>query len=244
MLDTSEESIPIPLDMEPPSRLAHLSPIVNKLRAANNGPVTTVPLPHIVHDTLQGWYESRPRSSPTYNVEFSLHSKSYADLGLNLPIRSSKKTRSDKLARDRAIFDTGAQMNVTHVALLKSLGINQSNIFPIKSKVGGPSGEPITILGGVILKITATNHDGTKKLSTVQLFYVSTVVQETYLSLETCIALGTVPRNFPSIGEFDGTAVLNMVNSINAAHDPVSEQTMSEPGLPPCSNTGLVQPGE
>ena len=244
MLDTSEESIPIPLDMEPPSRLAHLSPIVNKLRAANNGPVTTVPLPHIVHDTLQGWYESRPRSSPTYNVEFSLHSKSYADLGLNLPIRSSKKTRSDKLARDRAIFDTGAQMNVTHVALLKSLGINQSNIFPIKSKVGGPSGEPITILGGVILKITATNHDGTKKLSTVQLFYVSTVVQETYLSLETCIALGTVPRNFPSIGEFDGTAVLNMVNSINAAHDPVSEQTMSEPGLPPCSNTGLVQPGD
>ena len=75
-------------------------------------------------------------------------------------------------------------------------------------------------------------------------FSVSTVRQETYLSLETCIALGTVPRNFPSIGEFDGTAVFNMVNSINAAHDPVSEQTMSEPGLPPCSNTGLVQPGD
>ena len=46
------------------------------------------------------------------------------------------------------ICNVGAQMDILPVKILSQLGISTTNIFPVQARVGGPSAEPITIIGG------------------------------------------------------------------------------------------------
>ena len=65
-----------------PSKPSDIPPILAYIRTSE-GPVTTLPLPHHVHNTVSGWHASRPKDSPTIMVTFSVDKHSYAELGLN-----------------------------------------------------------------------------------------------------------------------------------------------------------------
>ena len=71
-----------------PSTPSDVPSILNYIRTSE-GPVTTLPLPHHVHDAVAGWHATRPRDSPTIMATFSVDKKSYAELGLNQPRRGS-----------------------------------------------------------------------------------------------------------------------------------------------------------
>ena len=73
------------LDPEHPPNLDNLHPLVQSLRAQSNSPVTTVPLPHMVHEEHAGWLQRRPRPSPRVFVNLSVHLPSYAALSLAPP---------------------------------------------------------------------------------------------------------------------------------------------------------------
>ena len=242
VLSSKAEDTPLPLLTETfqfdmvPTTVAHLTSMAAHLSQSDCGPVRTLPLPHMVHDIIRGWTPARPHSSPSYQLDLILCRPAYAAIGLTLPIKRNTSTRH---IRRSSIFDTGAQMNVVPARILAMMGISLDLIFPVRSHIGGPSSEPITIIGGVILTITGTNPLTHTSHSTDQLFYVSSTVQHIYLSLEACIALGAVPPNFPQVGAFPAEPAA-VAGSITTQ---ASEGTPA-PSLPPCSNSGTVLPGD
>ena len=70
------------------------------------------------------------------------------------------------------------------------LGVSISEIFPVQASFSGLSAEPITIIGGIILKLAGRTGIS---LSTSKLFYVSNTIQNIYLSCDTSISLGAIP---------------------------------------------------
>ena len=64
---------PYPLPQCIPSTPAHLSALVQNMRDWGSKSVTTVPLPHMLHDIHAGWIKSRPRTSPNMSLSIKLH---------------------------------------------------------------------------------------------------------------------------------------------------------------------------
>ena len=77
----------------------------------NQGPVTSVPLPHHVHDEVAGWLPTRPRDSPTIEVQYSVDRPAYAQLHLPLP-RLSAGHHPGRSGTTHSVADTGAQRTV------------------------------------------------------------------------------------------------------------------------------------
>ena len=69
-----------------PTSPAQLLAIIGKMKANNQGPVSSVKLPHILHDIHQGWLLSSPRKNPYLNLSLKVHPPSYKTLGLDIPI--------------------------------------------------------------------------------------------------------------------------------------------------------------
>ena len=154
-----------------PSTPMDLPPIISHMKLT--GPVTTLPLPHYVHDRVKGWYQTRPRSSPSITAQFSLDKQSYSELGLNLPRHKQSTHNHGKSAEKPSICDTGAQLTVVPYTLLESMKIRPDTIFPVQTAINGASNVPIMVDGGILIKVTAHNpRTGIAKHSR-QLAYVS-----------------------------------------------------------------------
>ena len=231
---------PVP-DMEfVPTTVAHLAAWTESDQQSSPGMVRTVSLPHMVHDLAKNWIPANPRASPTCQLDFTLSRRSYSDLHLSLPLNKNKSVRKTQA---ESVTDTGAQMNIAPTQMVASMGISLDDLFPVKAKIGGPSAEPITILGGVILELAGTNKQTGVRYTSHQLFYVSTVCKHIYLSLDTCIALGIVPVDFPQVGAFLSTDFQTAVNAAAVAL-PEGASATAPPSLPTCSNTGTILPGD
>ena len=213
-----------------PATPSDLPPVLAYMRTSN-GPVTTLPLPHHVHDIVSGWLPSRPKSSPTILAQFSVDRPSYAELGLNLPRHCQSTHNPGRPSNKPAIADTGAQLTVVPYSLLDHLKVKPDSIFPLETTVNGASNVPIMVDGGILLKVTAYNSNTGVAKHTRQLAYVSRHVNISYLSLSACVDLGLVPANFPEIGSCDTPTL---------AH--ISPVTSSTPQ--PCTNTGVLGPNE
>ena len=178
-----------------PTRAADLVPVIGQLR--EEGPVTSVPLPHHVHDSVQGWYKCRARDSPSLPISFSVDNGAYAALGLSPSMFCNMVTR--KTINGHGTADTGAQLTVIPAKQVENMGIKLDSIFPVQSRLNGAQDAPIMVEGGVLLVITATNPQNGITRSSHQLCYVSHHVSTTFLSLSVCMDLGLVPKSFPSI---------------------------------------------
>ena len=185
-----------------PSSPTDLPPIISHMRS-NQGPVTTLPLPHHVHDRVRGWYQTRPRSSPSIPTQFSLDKQSYSELGLNLPRHKQSAHNPGKSAEKPSICDTGAQLTVVPYSLLESMKIRPETIFQVQTSINGASNVPIMVEGGILVKVTAYNPKTGVAKHSRQLAYVSRHVNFPYLSLSACIDLGMVPASFPEVGSAD-----------------------------------------
>ena len=134
-------------------------------------------------------------------------------------------------------------MNIVPVEVIKSMGISIPDLFPVRSKIGGPSAEPIAILGGVILQLKGMHGETGNTHTSHHLFYVASSCKNIYLSLDTCMAIGVVPPDFPKVGAFLEPDCQTAVNAAAAAL-PQGAGTTESPRLPPCSNTGTISPGD
>ena len=224
-LETSPTMMPLP---HAPSALP---PLISYIHTSE-GPVTTLPLPHQVHDQVAGWYASRPKDSPTIMATFSVDRKSYAELGLNPPRYFQSAQNPGRTSSRSAICDTGAQLTVVPHAFLTSLKIKPETIFPVETNMQGASEVPIMVDGGVLLKITAVDTNTETTRHSLQLAYVSRHVRVPYLSLSACIDLGLVPANFPTVA------------SCEAAPSSAGLCSVGEVKSKPCSNTGVPGPND
>ena len=225
------------LDMKwVPTTVAHLEAWKGTTQQSSTGTIRTVPLPHMVHDRLRNWVPANPSASPTCRLEYTLSRQSYSYLDLSMPMKKNKPVR--KIVRD-GVTDTGAQMNIVPVEVIKSMGISIPDLFPVRSKIGGPSAEPIAILGGVILQLKGMHGETGNTHTSHHLFYVASSCKNIYLSLDTCMAIGVVPPDFPKVGAFLEPDCQTAVNAAAAAL-PQGAGTTESPRLPPCSNTGTI----
>ena len=194
--------------------------------------MTTLPLPHHVHDVVSGWHPTRPRDSPTIMVTFSVDKRSYAELGLNPPKYLQSAHNPGRSSSKPAVADTGAQLTVVPYSLLANLKIKPDTIFPLDTSINGASEVPIMVDGGILLRVTAFDTKTSTVKHSLQLAYVSRHVRVPYLSLNACIDLGLVPADFPSVGSCDTP---DKMANLCPVTSPMSQ---------PCSNTGVAGPDD
>ena len=242
-LEAGQPGLPADSSIEPYAGTAHraLAPgglvPINHSFLANYQPLRplpeyeAVPLCHMEYrDTGHGWKweEDIMRPSPLLEVTLELHTTSY--LGLDLPLpRFLQGRSSSRPVTASGVADTGAQMDICSPALVQQLGIDTSSLFPVKARVFAASrGASIDIIGGIIVKMSAPGRQ--TALSTVRLMYAASNISSTYLSLSTLTDLRVVDEAFPRIK--DKIAVVASTSTAQCA------------SLPPCTNSGVLVPGE
>ena len=179
----------------PPSRHDHLHPYIAAL--CQEGPVTTIPLPHLVHSQHKGWATQAALPSPTIPLEIKIDRAAYSSLRLPVPRLSLKPTRVQHM---HCCADTGAQLSTVPVSLLAHLGVQISDLLPIATNLNTVTGTPVDLVGGILLHFSGANSTNGKHCSTRQLAYVSKSIPYPFLSREACMDLGLVPLEFPSLG--------------------------------------------
>ena len=192
----------------------------------------TLPLCHMeFKEDARGvwkWNEQGPLASPRLPVRLEVHTTSYK--WLNLPLPQPMQGSIDAL-KGQAVPDSGAQMDVCGTNLMHRMGVDLTSLFPVRARIFGASRDAqINIIGGILLLVSdPDDHTGNVSRSTVRLFYVASNVTSTYLSLATLKALGVVEPSFPKF------AALGPAQGVLAA---------STASLPPCTNSGVVMPGD
>ena len=214
-----------------PSTTDDLRYPVNTMRGWEQGPVTSVPLPHHVHDAVAGWLPSRPRDSPTLMVSFAVDRPAYSALGLNLPRFRNSGHNPGRTCSKLAVADSGAQLTVIPKTLLDDMNVKGDSIFPVSTGVNGASNAPILVDGGILLTVTAKNNKTGAVKTSHQLAYVSQHINVPYLSQNACIDLGLLPPNFPEVGSCDQPS-------------PHFIQSLTSASPTKCSNSGVPMTGD
>ena len=234
MMEQSESTMDTIWQSSPtlyPSSAGDLRPVIATMRGWGQGPVTTLPLPHHVHDTISGWLPMRPRDSPMIQIQYSVDRAAYADLNLPLP-RLSAGHHPGRSTPTSSVCDTGAQLMVVPQSLMTNMQIKPDSIFPIQTRINGVSNAPVQVEGGILLRLTAKNSITGVVKTSHQLAYVSKYVNNPYLSLNACIDLGLIPANFPQVGSCEDSTIA-VTGSIQSTTSPTK-----------CSNSGVPAPNE
>ena len=225
-------------DVEPPQIIpkatvaSNITPDLSAVLAGLSTQSATLPTCHMeFKEDARGvwrWNEQAPLASPRLPVRLEVHTTSYK--WLNLPSPQPMQGSIDTL-KGQAVPDTGAQMDVCGINLMHRMGVDITSLFPVAARVFGASRDAqIDIIGGILLLVSdPDDHTGNASRSTVRLFYVATNVTSTYLSLATLKSLGVVEPSFPKF------AALGPAQGVLAA---------STASLPPCTNSGVVMPGD
>ena len=221
---------------EPISTIPQLATAIGHHTRQSGKAPNTVVLPHSVHSVAEGWLRTRPENSPTHEIELSVDKASYMDLGLSLPAANLRNKPSRRVKRP-GVFDTGAQLNLTNPETIHSLGYEESDLLRVSTNVNTASNTRIDIMGGIIFSVKATNRQTGVTISCKQLFYVSSQVNETYLSKNCCTQLQTIPTDFPSIGSCHPETSSEPSSSI--ASMLAGAITRISATLPPCTNSGV-----
>ena len=133
-------------------------------------------------------------------MEVTLDRQAYAELSVPLPRLYHNRHRPGRHSNNPTVMDTGAQLTVGPINLLHHIGVKRETIFPIAMVVNGASKAPLMVEGAILLKFSGRNPNTGQTLYTRQLVYISSSVDQVYLSKAACIDLGMIPADFPSIG--------------------------------------------
>ena len=110
--------------------------------------------------------------------------------------------------------DTAAQSDLWSIEDFLACGFSRDDLQPVRLSLAAASHSPIRLEGAFFAKLTATLPNG-KLTSSHSMVYVSNLVRAMYLSYESLLNLGLLPRAFPSPG---GTQSPSETNSLNETH--------------------------
>ena len=151
-----------------PTRYEHLNPFIAVLK--QQGPVTTVPLPHLVHSQCDGWKSQSALPSPTVCLDITIDKKANVSLNLPIPRISLKPTKASNVC---SCADIGAQLTTVPSALLTDLGVRPTDLLPIATNLNTVTGAPVDLIGGILLEFTGSNPFTGVRCTSRQLAYVS-----------------------------------------------------------------------
>ena len=152
-----------------------------------NGNIT---LSHAEYDHLNGWISKPSKSHPTITVTIEVSKEDYDQFNLPFP-RHRPVTSINRIA----VADTGAMTMVAGKDLVQSLGLEISDLIPVKTKLTAAGNTKLNILGGLFIRV------GGKELTTRQLCYIQDTDSKIYLSRNACENLGIISKKFPRIGD-------------------------------------------
>ena len=126
--------------------VSQLATIVSQYTRNHGSAPASVILLHSIHSVALGWLQTRPDNSPMHEVELSVDKPSYTCMGLSLPSHSIRNKPSSRV-KVSAVFDTGAQLNMTSPAIVTRLGYRMSDLFKVNTNVNSASNMKIHIMG-------------------------------------------------------------------------------------------------
>ena len=100
------------------------------------------------------------------------------------------------LADVSAIVDTGAQSDLWAFSEFLTCGFSRDHLHPIRMSLSAANRSPIAIEGAFFAKLSTKSPDG-RELSCRSMVYVSSSVQDIYLSYESFLNLGPLANGFP-----------------------------------------------
>ena len=119
-------------------------------------------------------------------------------------------------------------MDVLPIKIVQNMGLDPCSLIPVKAQVVCASqGSKLNIVGGLFLQVRNPGPHSQTSPSALRLFYVASNVSRTYLSLSTLQALHVISADFPTI-----------------PYSPTTVGAVSPASLPPCTNNGVILPGE
>ena len=146
-------------------------------------------LKHHVHDGVD-WHRRWARGKPTLKLVTRVCHEAYDNLSLRRPRTLSIGVRQQYLA------DTGASVCIAGMGYARAMGIREDDLIPADMTIFSADDSKIAVLGSVLVSLTCDKSG----MSTQQVIYICKGTSGALLSLEACVALGLVPRNFPSPG--------------------------------------------
>ena len=153
-------------------------------------------LSHVGIDQFGKWAKTRIEDHPEVLVEIEPDTDGYEEL--NLEIKPPVRVKSSQV---NALVDTGAQMVVMGIKTVYSMGMGRKHIMPVGMKIKAANTGGLTLLGGVLIKISGTSPKGVTRV-TRQLAYIAEEVDRVFLSKKASEELGIIDKTFPTIGAY------------------------------------------
>ena len=143
---------------------------------------------------FEGKWVARPsKPHPIMTVQLSPLPEDHRELG-----HPMKETMSLTPISIPMIADSGCQSSIIPLRSALAMGIDKSDIFPVKLSMRGAISEDLAVEGGIIVKVSTIDASGSNR-STKQLIYVSRKIDKAFLCREALIALGAIHTNFPLV---------------------------------------------
>lgn len=111
------------------------------------------------------------------------------------------------------------------MSLLKSFGIRQEDLIPVKMRKRAANENNIGIIGVVILRLTGTSPSG-RKYEAREMVYVTIDTDKLFLSRKACQNLEMISSSFLAISDLDSTEDNTVVLSNDSS---VSESAITKP---------------
>ena len=142
------------------------------------------------------WKRTRLRDHPRLPITISLSRPSRTGSG-------AYNTPSDIYAEVSAIADTGTQSDLWSLSDFIACGFSRDDLHPISLSLSAANRSPILIEGAFFAKLATQSSCG-EIMACHSMVYVSSSIEDMYLSYDSLLNLGLLPRTFPCLGNPTG----------------------------------------
>ena len=194
------------------------------------------------------WKRARLRDHPRLPITISLSRPGGTD-------KSNFTTSSDTHAEVSAIADTGAQSDLWSLSDFIACGFSREQLHPISLSLSAANRSPISIEGAFFARLATQSSSG-NITACHSMVYVSSSVKDMYLSYDSLLNLGLLPRTFPSLDNSTRTqserdtsnkqphvpSVSPEINAMRALNDGCPEPTITLNATCSCPQRGAAPP--
>ena len=125
------------------------------------------------------------------------HPRAAITISLTQPHKRDHASNPDVQAEVDAIADTGAQSDLWSLSGFLASGFSRHDLQPISLSLSAANRSPISIEGAFFARLSTRSTSG-KVTSCRSMVYVSSSVQDMYLSFDSLLNLGLLSHKFPS----------------------------------------------
>ena len=130
-----------------------------------------------------------------------------------------------------AMADTGCQSCLAGLKVIKKFSLSTQDLIAVGIEMHAANNN-VCVLGATILRFSGRNKNGEEQF-TRQIVYITDNMDKLFLSRETCVDLGIIPKTFPAIGEAVSTQSTNSIGATDTAPLPLENQCPRQTKLPP-----------